>query len=356
MATQRKSGIELLRIFAISGVILLHYNNPLIGNGFEYATDSNLIALSVLQCLFSCSVNIFILITGYFLCTSTKRDILKPISLLIMVMVTDFMFYIYSVVSGNTIWSISTFANELIPNNYFVILYITLYFISPFINKLILNLKSTEWNVLLISLMLLFSLWPTMVDAINVITNKEWFGLSSIGAWGSQYGYNIVNFSLLYIIGAYMRIVKSHIYSISIPKLILLIFISVIILFCCMYFTSYHLVEVNSHTISYHNPLVIALAILMFHLFSRIDISSKIINAIAKSTFACFLIHGHIITHLHIYHFVQQPLIIMILHIIISVMLCLGISYLFWKIYEFIIERPLKQIINCVISYDGTRC
>ena len=28
---ERKSNIELLRIFAIIGVIILHYNNPVIG-------------------------------------------------------------------------------------------------------------------------------------------------------------------------------------------------------------------------------------------------------------------------------------------------------------------------------------
>lgn len=32
---ERQSNIELLRILAIMGVIVLHYNNPVIGGGYN---------------------------------------------------------------------------------------------------------------------------------------------------------------------------------------------------------------------------------------------------------------------------------------------------------------------------------
>lgn len=35
----RQSNVELLRIFAACGVIILHYNNPLLGGGFDLVTD-----------------------------------------------------------------------------------------------------------------------------------------------------------------------------------------------------------------------------------------------------------------------------------------------------------------------------
>ena len=37
MDKQRESNIELLRICTMSGVILLHYNNPGIGGAFNHA-------------------------------------------------------------------------------------------------------------------------------------------------------------------------------------------------------------------------------------------------------------------------------------------------------------------------------
>ena len=44
-----------------------------------------------------------------------------------------------------------------------------------------------------------------MVDFSQEIIDREWFGLNSIAAWGDQQGFNIVNFSLLYCVGAFIR-------------------------------------------------------------------------------------------------------------------------------------------------------
>ena len=48
--------------------------------------------------------------------------------------------------------------------------------------------------------MLLFSVYPTVVDVIIEVTKNNFLGLSSVGAYGSQYGYSVVNFSDLSII------------------------------------------------------------------------------------------------------------------------------------------------------------
>lgn len=123
----RRSGIELLRIFAVCGVVLLHYNNPGdgLGQGFRYASGSNEIVLYVLECLFRCGVDVFILISGYFLCQNNKRGLSKPLSLIIMVIVVNLLFYFYSVFAGNTAFSFHELCMELVPHNYFVILYVT---------------------------------------------------------------------------------------------------------------------------------------------------------------------------------------------------------------------------------------
>ena len=42
MAKQRQSNIELLRILAILGVILLHYNNDSSGGGFRFVEPGSL--------------------------------------------------------------------------------------------------------------------------------------------------------------------------------------------------------------------------------------------------------------------------------------------------------------------------
>lgn len=61
----RDSNIELLRIFAILGVIVLHYNNWSMGGGFSYVASGSLNSrvLWSLEGLFICAVNLFVLIT-----------------------------------------------------------------------------------------------------------------------------------------------------------------------------------------------------------------------------------------------------------------------------------------------------
>ena len=96
---------------------------------------------------------------------------------------------------------------RLIPANWFVILYITLYFVSPFLNVVIQKVEESGiFKKFVVTLLLLFSVYPTLVDIWGEVTHKEYIGLSSIGMYGSQWGYSIVNFSLMYIMGAYLRV------------------------------------------------------------------------------------------------------------------------------------------------------
>ena len=51
----------------------------------------------------------------------------------------------------------------------------------------------------------LFSIYPTFVEVFEYLTHREWIGISTIGAYGSQDGYQIVNFILMYYVGMYIR-------------------------------------------------------------------------------------------------------------------------------------------------------
>ena len=76
---QRESNLELLRIIAMCGVIILHYNNPLIGKAFELVKDNtlNYWIIHFLESLFICSVNLFMVISGYFMVTSKKKKFME---------------------------------------------------------------------------------------------------------------------------------------------------------------------------------------------------------------------------------------------------------------------------------------
>lgn len=68
MKKTRESGIELLRILLMIGVIILHINNADIGGALKYVDNNsvNYIVLLILENIFVCAVDIFVIITGYF--------------------------------------------------------------------------------------------------------------------------------------------------------------------------------------------------------------------------------------------------------------------------------------------------
>ena len=91
---KRQSNIELLRIMTMCGVIVLHYNNATIGGGLAYAQGINLVILYYLESLFACAVNLFVLISGYFMYTKQKRTLDKPFELLVQVILFGEIFYL----------------------------------------------------------------------------------------------------------------------------------------------------------------------------------------------------------------------------------------------------------------------
>ena len=82
---ERQSNIELLRIFAMLGIVCLHYNNPAIGGGFEYVKygSINYYSLCFFESMFIGSVDLFIIISAYFLASTKKRNLWRPIQLLV---------------------------------------------------------------------------------------------------------------------------------------------------------------------------------------------------------------------------------------------------------------------------------
>ena len=134
----RQSNIELLRITAILGVIILHYNNAGMGGGFAYSQHGSLnyYILFLFESFAICAVNVFFMISGYFMTVSYKRSIRKPIQLIIQVIVFQLVGLIIKYLFFGGSISARAIISRLLPANYFVILYCVIYFFSPYINRL----------------------------------------------------------------------------------------------------------------------------------------------------------------------------------------------------------------------------
>ena len=345
----RNSSVELLRIIAILGVVILHYNNAAIGGAFKYVPSPSLkeYYLFFTECLFIAGVNIFYMISAYYLSKSNKRKLSKVVDLIIQVIIFNLMFYIVNILKGGNL-SFKGLFYTLLPANYFVTFYAVIYIISPYINILINKLNKKQFKKLVIIMFIIFSLITTFVDIINNIFNSNIYGLSPVSMFGSDSGYTIINVILVYLIGAYIGKNKINIKRV---KNISLIMILVLLLFGWVMLerklgfssiTGFH----------YNNPLVILISALTIILFTNINFNNKVINELAKATFTCFIFHIHYISYFGIEKFAQSNLIILIIHqFFVSIFLFI-VSYIVYKVYSFFIKyinriiHPLCNKIN----------
>ncbi len=328
---ERQSNIELLRIFAIMGVIILHYNNTSMGGALRFTEGLkvNHTILVILESVAICAVDLFVLISGYFLIGTNRRNMLKPIQLVIQVMVFSELQYLIKALVYRQVISARGIVYAIVPANYFVILYVVLYIISPIYNIAIGKLTGQSLKKLVAICFLLFSLWPTLSDVFNTITKYEWLGLSTIGMYGSQYGYTIVNFSLMYLIGAFLKLSEGEI---NISR-VMLVFVAV----CSVIATALWSRIDTTTAWEYCQPFVVILSVAVFLLFKQIDIGHrKWINSLAESGFTCFLLHSVFLPFIRIEQFVTGSVWVMLLHIVAATIGIYCLCWVVYKIYSFV--------------------
>ena len=228
----------------------------------------------------------------------------------------------------------------MIPNNYFVFLYVTLYLVSPYIN-LVLDKLSQKQHIVLIGLsLLLFSVWPTVLDLVFAKTGMSFTGMYTTNTGGSQMGYSIVNFVLMYLLGAYLRRYEAKQWKTW--QLALALLGCVVALFV------WQMVDAQTAR-SYANPIVIATAVLVFCIFRRISLQSRVVNALAKGAFTCFLLHDALLPLVGIPRAVTAHPLVMVGHILVSVTAIFLGCWVVWKIYD-LVTAPVFRWLGKKLS------
>lgn len=343
---ERQSNIELLRIFAMLGIVCLHYNNPAIGGGFEYVKygSINYYSLCFFESMFIGSVDLFIIISAYFLASTKKRNLWRPIQLLVQVIIFSVLKYCCRGIINSNFSAYDLFFS-IIPANYYVILYIVVFLISPYINLVFENLSSLQRKRFIISLLIIFSIYPTMVDVLIEVTKHDFKGLSSIGMYGSQYGYSIVNFILCYCIGAYIFFESKRIEQISTNVFIVSFFLCIIVLTCWSVINDRIGYNIEKSAWEYCNPLVIISAVCAFLMFHKIKVKkSKVINSLAKGSFTVYLLHINLVTHVGVKSVVNLSILLLIGHMIVSAVLIYLICWFLYLIYVKFEERVFSPL------------
>ena len=340
---ERQSNIELLRILVMLGVVVLHMNLY----GLKMATEFSrkFIFMHFTESLFICAVNVFVLITGYFSYKINKISVRKIIELIVeVILVKETLYIAYSILQRTPI-SLSTIITNLIPNNYFVILYCVLLCMAPFISKLFGVLCEKQRKYFVCSILIVFSFYTFMTDALEAISRTSFAGINSIGLYGDQQGYTIINFMLLFIVGAYLRITNVQ-YNLK-NSIALYMVSTMLIFFAALVSVRYSFAQISYN---YNNPLVIFQAVGLFMIFKNLSIgSNKIINVLAKSSFMTYLIHPAILVLIPFDKMMTLPAYLYIIVSILVPIIIYLVSWLVDLIYQYVmsfITRALDKDLN----------
>ena len=330
---RRNSSVELLRILSMMGVIFLHYQNATIGGAIAIAAKGS-VNYEVILCLKTfalCAVNIFVLITGYYSFDRQTISWKKVLELIVQTIVISDAMYVLSVFLKISPFRLKELLLNSLPTNWFVILYLTLYICSTYLNRICAEMKEKQSARFLLMAFLLFSVWPNVVDILQEIFGREFRGLSSIGIEGSQNGYTIVNFGLLYLIGSFLgryqipdRLKNSN--------LILCFLVSAGTIFAWQH--------INTRTATeYCNPVLILESCVILCLFVRMHFYHRAINSLAKASFTVYLTHIALLRRAQIDRFVNGSTPIFLLHIFCTVVIIYAVGYGIWVIWSQIWNR-----------------
>lgn len=246
------------------------------------------ILTQILLILFSCSVNIFAICTGYLYINKKTINYKNIVSLMFIC-----LFYNVLITSTSIFLSKSqgprVMLNYLFPpfgnRHWYVTSYLILFCCIPVLNKYFMELEKNAFRNFLILFFLLFS-------CCSMFSFHDLFFIN----WGYSFPWLI----FCYLIGAYL---KKYPICYKTKRLLAVIIINLLIVFIsrlCIAKLTLRLLGKESHVnyfMQYISPFVLENAICLVVLFSRItvtkDVSKKIIELLSILSFDVYVIHAH---------------------------------------------------------------
>ncbi|MBE7069963.1 MAG: acyltransferase [Ruminococcaceae bacterium] len=337
----RRSNIELLRIFAALGVIMLHLNNANEGGGWLKAApfSSCQFVMMFFEMLAIGAVNVFIIITGYFMAQKKQADLAKPLKLLLDMLIFAGLFYLGNFIASGGNYPASNLIRYLSPNNWFIFIYAALYVFSPFINKLWNSLSGKNRKVLLIWMSVLFSVYPVLV----YVTRLK--GITSVGLSGADQGYTIVNFVFMYLIGCAVRDAEYNaeqssgitpaIFKKGVSAFFFVFITALLLGFSYLIAWVFKVQPFQTPMFHYNNPLVILQALFAFLMFRNLKLGeNKIINFFSGAAFYVYILHFRFIEILNIRNIViDDPLMLTVFMAAISLVIFI-LCFVCYIIYD----------------------
>ncbi len=273
----RDSNMELLRILAMLGILVLHTDFFALGAPTK-EDCANAPFISVwrlfIESLTIISVNLFVLLSGWYGIRPKKK---RFVEFLFQILFFNlFFFAVFSLfIPEKTLTRDGIESIFMLDKRFwFVKAYLLLYMISPILNSYTEKAPLQQFRLILLGFFIFQTIYGWLFPSIS------WF----------NFGYSSISFIGLYLLASYLHKIgftwggRYHIIF------IIFVLFNTIFAFGCIYFNR---AFYNQRLFAYNSPFIIITSVAVFLTFTNIHFKSRLINNIAISCFAAFLFHAN---------------------------------------------------------------
>lgn len=279
----RDSNMELLRIISMLMIMVLHANFTAISvPSVEQCHDSVFTSFSrfFIEGLTVVAVNVFVMLSGWYGINPSFKKLGGFIfQVFFLVIVIYLCFWGVGDVPHHSMgeWMKILFFNQY----WFVQSYIVLFLFSPVLNLFIENATRDTYRFVLLSLFIIQLVYGFLPYA-------------SVYGWYND-GYSPLTFFFLYLLARYVKLyetsIENHHPSFYGIGWILTAFVIALLGFLSVYFGLGN--SFIMYFYGYSSPFVIFGAMLLLLAFFRVSIRNFVVNWIASSVFAVYILHCH---------------------------------------------------------------
>ena len=296
---KRNYNLDILRILSMIMIITLHYCTFGCSikeyGGIGYPSQP----LWIIYAFCHVAVNVYVLISGYFLCESNFkwRKVLRlAIEVWFYSLIIGLVFFLVGKEDFNSFkTALRVFCPLLSRTYWFISIYLIMYIISPFMNKLINVLNKKEYQKFLIT-----------VGIIYLICNNFFIGTDLMDSTG---GSGILWFIYLYFVSGYIRKydlpkIKNIYYFCFYCILSIMTYLSRV--FILKYLSVLDIYKGQELILySYNSITVFGGALFLFMFFKNMNLKERWPNFIYKvslATFGVYLIHEHFFMRSYLFY------------------------------------------------------
>ena len=281
MNSKRIAGLDILRFLSMLGIVGLHVLNAggVLGDS---ASALNKGIGSILLVICYTSVNIFAMLSGYLYAgreNIRSSNLIKLLTgTLFFCAVTTGAFLVAGGIPDNTpMLTFCGFFPFAAGRYWYLVCYIFLFLMMPYINRLTSSLQKRNFRILLVILFIMLSVFDT-------VSPVKYFYVGD--------GYSPVWLIFCYLAGSYVKL-----YSEDFCKFSSLLCIFLSLVSSGIAFSVWFIFKEPAY-FHYNSPFTVISAMLMLTGFSKINPQnkaiSKIFGSLSASAFSVYVIHAHI--------------------------------------------------------------